>query len=276
MIVRIIENDIDYQKAIFLREEVLRKPLGLSFSEQEIVDERKHIHFGVFINDALLATASLVSEGTSCKMQRVAVSPDYQNQGYGSKLVNFIEQEAFAQGFATIYCHARDTAVTFYRSHGYVTIGEPFTEVGIDHLKMRKLLSGMIEVGGKKEYELIDNKIDKFNRERSQCKTLQREINYVIKVKEKIIAGINSCVYLDDVLYVEVIFIDDAYRNQALGSYLLGKVEDEAKKLGAKIAHLDTFDFQASRFYPKYGYEVFGVLDCPQGYKRYYFKKNLV
>ena len=38
---------------------------------------------------------------------------------------------------------------------------------------------------------------------------------------------------------------------------LLNKVESEAKAIGATLAHLDTFDFQAKDFYIKHGYEVF-------------------
>lgn len=276
MIIKIIETDNDYQKAIALREEVLRKPLGLSFCEQEIANERNHIHFGIFLGDTIIATASLVSEGSSCKMQRVAVRPEYQDEGYGSKLLNFIETEGLNKCFTTIYCHARDTAVPFYKKHGFVAIGEPFLEVGIGHLKMRKLLAFTMQPSSKEEHKEIGDSIDFFNAKNAQCKVLEHEINYTIKSDDKIIAGINSCLYFDEILYVAVLFVVDEYRHQDLGSFLLGKVEDEARSMGAKMVHLDTFDFQASRFYPKYGYEAFGVLDYPKGYKRYYFKKNLL
>jgi hypothetical protein len=56
----------------------------------------------------------------------------------------------------------------------------------------------------------------------------------------------------------------------------LQKVENDAIKLGANIAHLDTFDFQAKDFYIKQGYEIFGILEgCPIGHKRYYLFKHL-
>ena len=48
------------------------------------------------------------------------------------------------------------------------------------------------------------------------------------------------------------------------------------KDLGAALAHLDTFDFQARDFYLKNGYDVFGLLDdCPEGHTRYYLSKHL-
>jgi len=37
-----------------------------------------------------------------------------------------------------ISLHAREVAVAFYESMGYTTVGEPFLEVGILHMKMTK------------------------------------------------------------------------------------------------------------------------------------------
>lgn len=50
----------------------------------------------------------------------------------------------------------------------------------------------------------------------------------------------------------------------------------DAKAMGVKLVHLDTFDFQAKDSYLKHGYKILGVLgDCPKGHKRYYLKKIL-
>ena len=60
-----------------------------------------------------------------------------------------------------------------------------------------------------------------------------------------------------------------------LGSLLLEEVENDAKSKGAKLIHLDTFDFQAKEFYEKQGYIVFGILEnCPEKHYRYYLKKS--
>lgn len=58
--------------------------------------------------------------------------------------------------------------------------------------------------------------------------------------------------------------------------YTLEEVENDAKSKGAKLIHLDTFDFQAKEFYEKQGYIVFGILEnCPEKHYRYYLKKVL-
>ena len=101
-------------------------------------------------------------------------------------------------------------------------------------------------------------------------------INYVIKEQENIIAGINALIYHWGMLCIDELFVAETHRNKKLGSYLLHKVEEEAKLLGATLAHLDTFDFQAKDFYLKAGYEIFGVLkDCPPEHQRFYLKKIL-
>lgn len=129
-----------------------------------------------------------------------------------------------------------------------------------------------------KEVKIIDNKIDEFNKSQVPFTQKQSVIpkNYVIKDDGKIIAGINADVYYWGILYIGVLFVDEDQRGKQLGSALLRKVENEAKTMGATLAHLDTFDCQAKDFYLRHGYEVFGVLeDCPAGHRRYYLKKKL-
>ena len=128
------------------------------------------------------------------------------------------------------------------------------------------------------EAKLIDDNIVAFNKSKVSPAQAENIItkNYVIKDNSKVIAGINAIIY-HQALYVDVLFVDEEYRGQDLGSELLNKVENEAKAIGATLAHLDTFDFQAKDFYIKHGYEVFGILeDSPKkGHKRYYLKKEL-
>lgn len=128
------------------------------------------------------------------------------------------------------------------------------------------------------ESEIINTKIDEFNGQQlSYSGNVEVFKNYIIKHNDQIIAGIKSVFYLQSCLAVNVLFVDEKYRLQKLGSALLTKVETEAKAQGCKLVHLDTFDFQAKGFYLKHGYEVFGTLDdCPtKGHTRYYMRKKL-
>ncbi len=91
-----------------------------------------------------------------------------------------------------------------------------------------------------------------------------------------IIAGCLAEMYCWHIAWVDVLWVDEPYRKQGLGSQLLKAVEDEARQAGCELIHLDTFDFQAKDFYLRHGYEVFGILeDCPKGHRRYNLKKKL-
>ena len=128
------------------------------------------------------------------------------------------------------------------------------------------------------EADFINARIDVFNTAQLSFAgtQLERPLRYVMKEGDTIIAGIDACFYLESILYVHVLFIEESYRKKTLGSLLLKKVETEAKALGGTLVHLDTFDFQAKDFYLKHGYEVFGILeDCPKGHKRFYMRKTL-
>jgi GNAT superfamily N-acetyltransferase len=102
------------------------------------------------------------------------------------------------------------------------------------------------------------------------------KLNFKIEENGKIIAGIVSVLYCWNCLFIDLLFVDENYRNKGYGTLLLEKVEKEARKHGCHLIHLDTFDFQAKDFYLKNGFELFGLLpDCPKGHTRYYMKKIL-
>ena len=124
----------------------------------------------------------------------------------------------------------------------------------------------------------VSDRLFNFNKEQVPLTQLKPfiDLNFTIQNGEDFLAGVCSSVYMWQILYISDFFVEEKYRKQKLGSILLEKVEEEAKKLGATLAHLDTFDFQAKGFYEKHGYEVFGMLDdCPKGHKRFYMKKVL-
>jgi predicted GNAT family N-acyltransferase len=130
----------EYKAAVNLREEILRKPLGLIFSSEELEAEKDHIQIAGFQGDEVISTTVLVSEGKDYKMQRVVVKRGLQDLGIGSKMMGFCEDYGRKQGIRSIYCHARDSAVNFYLRNAYVAEGDYFDEDTIPHLKMRKLL----------------------------------------------------------------------------------------------------------------------------------------
>ncbi|MFY0252683.1 GNAT family N-acetyltransferase [Chitinophaga sp. 30R24] len=142
---RILEyGSCDYHAMVDLRSEVLRKPLGLSFTEEQLQQEMNDVLIGAFITTAHTAIAGCciltpVNENI-VQLRQMAVSPDMQGKGIGRDIVSFAEQYAHENGFNVLTLHARKVATGFYQKLGYETCGEEFIEVGIPHYEMRKNL----------------------------------------------------------------------------------------------------------------------------------------
>ena len=77
-------------------------------------------------------------------------------------------------------------------------------------------------------------------------------------------------------LEIEYLYVSDDLRGQGIGSKILKMAERESKERGCKYSFVDTFNFQAPKFYEKHGYkEVFALKKYPYTGKRYYYKKDL-
>jgi predicted GNAT family N-acyltransferase len=88
----------EYDLEVQLRSNVLRKPLGLVLTVDELTQDRADTHIAAFSANQL----------------------------------------AVDQGYRELVLHARETVVSFYESLHYQVEGERFIEVGIPHLRMVK------------------------------------------------------------------------------------------------------------------------------------------
>ncbi|MEN8929441.1 MAG: GNAT family N-acetyltransferase [Flavobacteriales bacterium] len=129
----------DYWKMVKLRDKILREPLNLMFSEEELFLENEQIHIGGFEGDKAIASLSLVKlSPTLLKMRQVCVSATHQGKNLGKELVLFAENWAKENEYSQIECNARESAVPFYKSNTYKIEGEQFFELRIPHFKMTK------------------------------------------------------------------------------------------------------------------------------------------
>ena len=130
-----------YQELVQLRQKVLREPLGLSFSKQDLEAEEEETILAIDREQSWIACLHLrPTMGETIKLRQMCVHPDYQGQGLGESLVKAAEEVTRELGFSEIILHARETAVGFYEKCGFAVDGEPFEEVGLPHRLMRKSL----------------------------------------------------------------------------------------------------------------------------------------
>ncbi len=143
MMFRQIEfGSAEYRRQLALREEVLRKPLGLEFREEDLEREREHWHFGLFDADGSLVGGAVVErvDAHTVKIRQVVIASEKQRCGHGRRIMCELEARFVAEDVRHFVLHARLYAAGFYERLGYHSLGEPFTEVTIPHVAMEKHL----------------------------------------------------------------------------------------------------------------------------------------
>ena len=132
----------DYDEAVCLRYAVLRQPLGLEFTPEQLAAEYSDLHLAAFDSAGrLIGYLNLTPcDKTLVKMRQVAVDRMVQGRGVGRALVIASEVLAKHLGFRTVTLHARESTVPFYIKQAYQIVGDRFEEVTIPHFKMEKNL----------------------------------------------------------------------------------------------------------------------------------------
>jgi GNAT superfamily N-acetyltransferase len=131
----------DYRASLILREEILRRPLGLPFRPEDTAHDDYSFHLGCYREETLVGVLVLEPlDETRIKMRQVAVAADTQGQGAGSDLVAFAEKFAREKGYRTIVANARREYHSFYVKRGYDIRGGPFIEVTVPHYAVAKEL----------------------------------------------------------------------------------------------------------------------------------------
>ncbi len=80
-----------------------------------------------------IATARLLGNG---QIGRMAVLPEWRNLGIGTALLISLLEHAESLGLQTLFLHAQTGAQSFYANAGFIPVGKPFIEAGIEHQKM--------------------------------------------------------------------------------------------------------------------------------------------
>lgn len=138
---QIDHNSNLYKASVALRHEVLRKPLGLIFTEEQLAEEVNDILIACVDDDEVLGCCILSKVSSEVlRLRQMAVSTKSQGKGIGESMMLFAKKLALDKGFTRIMMHARDSAQGFYEKMGYKVVGEPFDEVGLPHHIMEKKL----------------------------------------------------------------------------------------------------------------------------------------
>jgi GNAT superfamily N-acetyltransferase len=121
--------------------------------------------------------------------------------------------------------------------------------------------------------DALDHGLDVYNEQFSPAQ--YQEFAVTLKDGDGTMRGGIYAISWAGMLFIKWFWIDETVRRQGFGRRILAAAEDHGRKAGCTAAYLDTFEFQARPFYEKCGYQVFGTLDYPAGFKRYFLQKAM-
>jgi GNAT superfamily N-acetyltransferase len=112
-----------------LRRRVLRADNPESSVEDVRDEEDDAVHFGGFLDDRLVASASwFISDPPvnkalrSYQLRYMAIDYDVQTHGYGATVLRAALAELWARGAQQVWANARDSALGFYLATGWTTV----------------------------------------------------------------------------------------------------------------------------------------------------------
>ncbi len=142
MALKIIDHGTpEYQLMVKLRDDILRRPIGIHFSTEELEKEKENLLIGAFEDESILGCCMLVKESNDkVRLRQMAVLNDLQGKGIGRAMILFAENIARDQGYKVLNMHARKPVVGFFEKMGYKVVSDEFFEISIPHYEMEKAL----------------------------------------------------------------------------------------------------------------------------------------
>ena len=125
----------------------------------------------------------------------------------------------------------------------------------------------------KEQVEDIENRLDEYDNT-----FLPKPLDGFIQIgafdKGNLIGGADACMTSFRILYVSTVFVDKDYRGKGVGRALMECLEQRAKKLGADMIRVDTFDWQGRDFYISLGFEEVGRYEA-EDFSEHFFLKRI-
>lgn len=132
-------NSQEYKISLEIRDEVFRKPQGLSIYDDDLSDDFESEMYAGFLGERMISMAFLKpTENNEGIVRAVIVLDQFRGLGYGKLMMDKIHESARKLGIKKLSLKGRTTAKGFYESLGYETTSQVFDYKGIPHVTMEK------------------------------------------------------------------------------------------------------------------------------------------
>jgi phosphoribosylformimino-5-aminoimidazole carboxamide ribotide isomerase len=132
---QVLIRRINVEDTLGLRRDALYPDATLEAAKVD--HDEDGLHFGLFDDGRLRGVVSLFLQKDTAQFRKLAVHPECQGEGYGSLLMQHIEDFCRKEHIGTLWCNARHSAEGFYLKRGYVFLGDHFTKNNIVFCKMK-------------------------------------------------------------------------------------------------------------------------------------------
>ena len=142
-------DEAAYREVLAIRRRVFVEEQGVPAALEVDAYEREATFFLARLGGEPVATGRFRCKGSVLKFERIATLPVVRGQGVGAALMRRMEEEgARLHPRYLQYMHAQASAFSFYERIGWVKVGEPFHEAGIEHAVMIKPPAAAADVAG--------------------------------------------------------------------------------------------------------------------------------
>lgn len=131
----------EYEQMVQLRNDVLRRPLGMTLQPDELASEKEHVLIAAYDDGDLLGCCMLVKESEKqIRLRQMAVKNNLQGKGIGRSILNFAENVARDLGYNQLIMNSRNSSTPFFEKLGYRICSEAFEKNSILYYYMEKAL----------------------------------------------------------------------------------------------------------------------------------------
>jgi ribosomal protein S18 acetylase RimI-like enzyme len=133
-----VKNQQELEEMFYQRWLVLRSPLGMEIGSERDNHEDGALHLIAMCDRKIIASARLRELSPKLgSISYVAVLPEFQNQGIGTKLIKQLIAQAQQKNLKTLRLMSRINAIKFYQKLGFSEQENPFEYLGIPHIFMQ-------------------------------------------------------------------------------------------------------------------------------------------
>ncbi|NQE33129.1 GNAT family N-acetyltransferase [Microcoleus asticus] len=133
-----VKNQQELEEMFYQRWLVLRSPLGMEIGSERDSHEDDALHLIAMCDRKIIASARLRELSPKLgSISYVAVLPEFQNQGIGTKLIKNLIAKAQQKNLNTLRLMSRINAIKFHQKLGFSEQENPFEYLGIPHIFMQ-------------------------------------------------------------------------------------------------------------------------------------------